>query len=327
LVTLAFNLNKEETANHKRKQTSSFCDPTNISYLSDLFQLRIAPSCQILNFCHQSPTKKASQPTIGIVEDATDDLYFTEYECDTLAHLYQVPSQQRLRRQNATMENYQNLLGQVAILHCSHRVYSQIEDPLNSRLVFADGDVSLGQLLTWRFPQLQEVFLAFCETNLSKIERTDDILTISTAFLAVGASTTIATLWSINDFATALFVTLYYQQRRQSTTTIALQKAQQRLRCLTGKELERDYLPKIRSYLENRLSLEKEALETTETQLQQRRQLSPDQRLSLIKEHKKRKEAVRHLTHLLEDVLSLFCQESYPFSHPQYWAAFIVQGS
>uniref|UniRef100_UPI0008F9C1D5 CHAT domain-containing protein n=1 Tax=Geitlerinema sp. PCC 9228 TaxID=111611 RepID=UPI0008F9C1D5 len=310
----------------RKSQTANIATPTATRYLSDLFRLRVVPSCQILNFCHQRTDNTAPQSTIGIVEDATDDLYFTEYECDTLAQLYQVPSQQRLRRQHATTAKYQNLLAQVQQLHSSHHASSDLGNPLNSRLVLADGYLSLEQLLTWRFPQVQEVFLSCCETNLSTTELTDDILTISTGFLCIGVSSAISTLWAVNDLATAVFATLYYQQRRQHTTAAALQQAQQRLRCLTNEELERAYLPQIRPYLQNRLAREREALAAAEAQLKQRRQLSSEQRLSWKDEHKKRKKAVRRLTQLLEEGLSLFCQQRYPFAHPQYWAGFIVQG-
>ncbi|MGB5771623.1 MAG: CHAT domain-containing protein, partial [Crocosphaera sp.] len=51
--------------------------------LGDRFKLRIIPSLQILNYCYERETLNPS--TLGIVENATEDLIFTPYECETIA--------------------------------------------------------------------------------------------------------------------------------------------------------------------------------------------------------------------------------------------------
>jgi tetratricopeptide (TPR) repeat protein len=97
--------------------------PQNIDYLSDRFRLRTVPSCQILNYCHQRE-QLSQTPHLGIVEDATENLPFTRYECDTLAQRYQVPETFRLRGKQATLDNYKTLLQQIHRLHTSHHAAS-----------------------------------------------------------------------------------------------------------------------------------------------------------------------------------------------------------
>ncbi|NBD31946.1 MAG: tetratricopeptide repeat protein [Cyanobacteria bacterium] len=73
-------------------------------YLSDLFTIRLTPSCQILDFCYGR--KPVSGDAMGTVENATEDLIFTEYETDQVAQRRQIPPEKRLRGKNATLANF-----------------------------------------------------------------------------------------------------------------------------------------------------------------------------------------------------------------------------
>ncbi|MEG4964462.1 CHAT domain-containing protein, partial [Microcoleus sp. K4-C2] len=109
-------------------------------YLGDKFRLRVVPSCQILSYCHDRPPLHP-QPIMGIVEDATEDLPFTRYECETLAKNYQIPPMRRLQGKDATIDSVKHLLRQVQILHTSHHAASNLNEPLESALQLADGNL------------------------------------------------------------------------------------------------------------------------------------------------------------------------------------------
>jgi hypothetical protein len=54
----------------------------------------------------------------GIVEDATEDLPYTPYECEQIAQLYHIRDTQRLKgRHQATVNNYQRLARIVQGIH------------------------------------------------------------------------------------------------------------------------------------------------------------------------------------------------------------------
>ncbi|MEG4117945.1 CHAT domain-containing protein [Microcoleus sp. N9_B4] len=258
-------------------------------YLSDKFRLRIVPSCQILNFCHQRGNLKPA--TMGIVENATGDLVFTGYECETLATMHQIDKNSRLEYEQATIGNYHNLLNQVQVLHSSHHASADLNNSLESKLHLFDGDINLGRVFTWRFSDLAEVFLSCCETNLTLTQITDDPLSIASGFLCAGARNVVSTLWAVDDLATALFCILYYQEKQDNSRSQALRKAQFKLRNLTGDELSGKYKRQLEAYFE---------------------QQKGEKQAEIVKNVRLR--------------LDWLCRQELPFVSPYNWAGFVSQG-
>jgi len=277
-------------------------------YLGDKFLIRTLPSCQILDFCHQNPALDGNL-TMGIVEDATNDLHFSNWEAETVAQLYNIPDRLRLKKEKAKVSEYQKLLQQVNSLLSTHHAQSRLDNPLESALILADGKITLGQMLTpgWRFPHLEEVFLSCCETNLAQVNITDDILTIGIGFICAGARSVISTLWAVELLATTIF-SIYYHQYRQGTDfeqplsrPEALQKAQQKLRTVTKSEVEQMLSS---AYSDTR----QRASEVKKTSRKEWLQL-----LALAKIISQGQEYLKNFGEI-------------PFASPQYWGAFICQG-
>jgi CHAT domain-containing protein len=278
---------KRQTPRSKTEsQTSPQQQP---EYLSDRFRLRIVPSCQILNFCHQRGNLKPV--TMGIVQYDPGDLVFTGYECQTLATMHQVDKNYRLQSQEATINNYHKLLNQVQVLHSSHHASADLNNSLESKLLLSDGDINLGRVFTWRFSDLAEVFLSCCETNLTLTQITDDPLSIASGFLCAGARNVVSTLWAVDDLATALFCILYYEEKKDNSRSEALRKAQFKLRNLTGNELSGKYERQLNDYLEHK---------------------------------KNRENAIKII--IIQDDLESLCKKTLPFVSPYYWAGFVSQG-
>ncbi|MEG4860174.1 CHAT domain-containing protein [Microcoleus sp. K1-B6] len=259
-------------------------------YLSDKFRLRIVPSCQILNFCHQRGNLKPA--TMGIVENDTGDLVCAGYECETLATMHQIDKNSRLQDQQATIGNYENLLNQVQVLHSSHHASADLNNSLESKLHLFDGDINLGRVFTWRFSDLAEVFLSCCETNLTFTQITDDPLSIASGFLCAGARNVVSTLWAVDDLATALFCILYYQEKQDNSRSQALREAQFKLRTLTGDELSAKYKRQLEDYFEQ--------------------QQKGEQQAEIVKNVRLR--------------LDWLCRQELPFVSPYNWAGFVSQG-
>lgn len=147
-------------------------------------------------------------------------------------------------------------------------------------------------------PDLVEIFLSCCETNLGNPNITDDILTLAAGFLCAGARSVISTLWSVDALATTFFCLFYYQHRQaENNRATALQLAQQDLRNKTTGELE-EQLSNIETYLS------KLTKQTTE--------------------HSKKMK----IGSLRLDIRSIKSQpkNEKPFASPFYWAGFICQG-
>ncbi len=283
----------------------------NNQYLGDKFLIRYTPSCQILEFCQQRDKIESSDRSYGIVENATDDLPCASFEGEQLAKLYEIPSVQRLRGSNqATKARYRQLAEQVQVLHCCHHAASRLDNPLESYLQLGDGNITLGQLMTpgWRLPNLWDIFLSCCETNLGTTSLTDDILTLSTGFLCAGARSVVSTLWKVDDLATAILSIFYYQHRKQGKScSKALQQAQMNLRNLRKQDCK-EIFPEI---------------EAREKQLiQSRKQYS---RGSVeYREWEREYNMYARVNRLIQQTET--STEKFPFSHPRYWSAFICQG-
>ncbi|MCT7959642.1 CHAT domain-containing protein, partial [Laspinema sp. D1] len=231
--------------------------PTNSGkYFGDRFRLRYAPSCQVLSFCHSRPS--VEDTTYGTVENATDDLPFTQFEGDMVAQLFQIPPERRLRgRQAATGEAYRGLLEVCTHLLSSHHAQTRFDNPLESALYLGNGTITVSQLLSpgWRFPELSDIFLSCCETGLTLPQNlADELITLGTGFLCAGARAVLSSQWSVGDISTAVLSGLYHQARQKGCDRAsALQQAQRQLRELTAEEFgkgQKEFLYKLQKQSE-----------------------------------------------------------------------------
>jgi len=306
------------------------------TYLGDAFRLRIVPSAQVLHYCQQRPPQSQLE-SLGVVEDASDDLICARYECDEIIKLQPVATHYRLQGSSqATIAAYRRLTQEqkVQALHSSHHASSVLGKPLESALALGDGLITLAQLMSpgWRMPDLVEVFLSCCETALGTPTITDDILTLSAGFLCAGARSVISTLWSVDQLATAIFCIRYYHHRQSpdcDDLPTALQRAQQDLRTLPGSTLDEQYKPLMKLYLQH-LQDEHPQLIAQAKALQQQKehaQQAGDQ--AQVKDLRKRLkdlDAQVKRNRNLHTYLPTLVQQSTPFASPFYWAAFTCQG-
>ncbi len=212
----------------------------NGQYLGDKFRVRIAPSTQVLTFCQKQPQNpEANLPCYGIVENTRDDLLYTPILWELVAQIYGVAPQHHLKgSKKATKAKYKELLTKARVLGLlsSHHAKSNLTEPLESRLLLGDTDLTLGELLnpSIRFPQLVDLFLSCCETALGNSELTDDIFTLRAAFLSAGASNVISSLWAVNDLATTILSFFFHCNRAEGIPSAdALWQAQMELKELT----------------------------------------------------------------------------------------------
>lgn len=136
--------------------------------------------------------------------------------------------------------------------------------------------------------------LSACQTAIADIsELPDEVFSIATILLAAGSACSVASLWSVDDFATALLMTRFYEELFGETAPRppeALGRAQLWLRRLDEKG-ERAYLA-----------------------------AHPDlERVFKARVHAGRTPGDR--------VGSRAGRATWPYSHPQFWAPFIAVGA
>jgi CHAT domain-containing protein len=299
--------------------------PVSDGYLGDKFTISYAPSCQILKMCaDRQPTVKTKK--YGTIENPDNSLPGASYECQAISELLNIPDQYRLQgSKQATITNFQELLKSangITHIHNATHGQSRLDNPLESAIFLAEEKLTLDRLLISRYPHLQEIFLAACETHLGNGNLTDDILTLATGFMCAGASTVISTLWAVDDIATALFSIFYYQNCQDSQNPAqAIKNAQKQLRQLSGSALKNSY----QSNMERHFTTYIERIEQERTSLKKQKEngsITTNEFnatwMKLTKHYNRGNQS--------SELLAMYCQQENPFAEEFYWAAFICHG-
>jgi CHAT domain-containing protein len=122
------------------------------------------------------------------------------------------------------------LSGELNLLHVAAHGEFDADDPLLSRLYFADGPVYAYDLLGWSgSPRV--VVLSGCETAMVELRGGDELFGLVRPFLAAGADSVVAGLWKVSDTATACLMKELYSTGvpAPTSTAAALCRAQRAL--------------------------------------------------------------------------------------------------
>jgi CHAT domain-containing protein len=192
-------------------------------YLIDTHALALAPSATVLGFCyrkgstllsHLDQTHKVlalGNPDVG---HPRWDLPFADKEIKSLEQTFgEITS---FTRQQATPEALLGSVGEADLLHFScHGVYDE-RNPLFSALLLApDSSHKTGRFEAHQIFGLKIntslVMLSACETGLGRVSGGDEVIGLSRSFIFAGTPSLIASLWTVDDLATAITVKRFYR--------------------------------------------------------------------------------------------------------------------
>ncbi|MCC3438637.1 MAG: CHAT domain-containing protein [Oscillatoriales cyanobacterium] len=241
-------------------------------YLLDCFPdgVKYAPSLQLLELVQNRIKTRTSpapelQPLFAI-QNPTEDLSNADMEVQIIKQRFD--THDILIKQQATKiafnENLKNLSNASYIHFSCHGVFN-FDYPLLSLLALADSieennDTDAERrYVTMRsgrkaIPEkcltLREIFadlelskcnlvtLSACETGLtSSTEMTDEYIGLPSGFLYAGSMNVVSTLWSVDDFATAILMIKFYQELLPKVSVaVALNAAQNWMRAVTKED-------------------------------------------------------------------------------------------
>jgi len=117
-----------------------------------------------------------------------------------------------------------------AVIHiAAHGIYD-INDPLKSALLLAGDEKNDGNLETFEIFSLNMnprlVVLSACQSGVGKVGGGDEVQSMNCAFLYAGAGGVLATLWNVNDKATAILMEAFYKNLKSLDKAQALKLAQ-----------------------------------------------------------------------------------------------------
>jgi CHAT domain-containing protein len=137
-------------------------------------------------------------------------------------------------------------LSHYRVIHIASHALLDTENPALSGIVFStvdrqgnarDGQVRLHEIYNLAL-QARLVVLSACRTALGKEVSGEGMIGLSRGFLYAGAQSVLATLWSVDDYATAQFMTQFYRGlwKEGRSPAAALHAAQQWMKRQKGLE-------------------------------------------------------------------------------------------
>ena len=200
-------------------------------FLLDRYSLRFLPSASVLKFLRPVlQTRDARLLALGNpdLDDPKLDLAFAEGEAKLVASLY--PASRVLLRKDASESNFKKAGGVFSRIHFASHGKFQADEPLKSGLYLAkdadnDGILTVGELYSMNL-EADLVTLSACETGLGKIASGDDVVGLTRGFLYAGSRSIVASLWSVDDKATATLMQAFYRNLTAMNKREALRQAQ-----------------------------------------------------------------------------------------------------
>ena len=307
----------------------------NGACLLDHYEVSYAPSATVFQRCQERAVHAQSQGLFAVA-DPTHDLDYTESEIraieplfgkhgtilwhgdatkeNALAHL-EVLDARSVEHGNATQEKTPARARGYGYVHFSCHGQYNWDTPSRSALLLAGSlvkneagksiiDYEHALTLTevearLDLAQTRLVTLSACETGLSEAlgPRAEEYVGLPAGFLLAGAPAVVASLWTVDDFSTALLMKHFYlchlhgdhnkPDEGPLPPASALRRAQQWLRDVTARELAAHY----------------------DEEMQKPSYLSFAQALALEMRFNRQKDP-----------------DGCPFSHPIFWAPFTISG-
>lgn len=185
------------------------------NYLIESTTLRYLPSASVLKFLKPRSGQGIDSllvlgnPDLG---DPKLDLPNAEQEAQAIAKF--APNSQLLLRKSASEQAFKQHAPNFRYLHIASHGEFNSEKALNSRLLLSrnatdDGSLTVSELYGVRL-DADLVTLSACETGLGKVLNGDDLVGLTRGFLYAGSSNVVASLWQVDDEATAELMTHFY---------------------------------------------------------------------------------------------------------------------
>jgi len=171
--------------------------------------------------------------TLVAVADPTGDLSFTRTEVKQVGALFS--ESEVALGEDATRDWLSSRIGKASGLHLACHGHGGLLDSRRNGLLLADGMLSGPEIATLGPIRARLAVASACQTAVVGVgDGGEEAFSVGAALLAAGASCVFASLWPVNDLATAMLMTHAYEQLKHGSTPVAaLQHAQRWLRDIT----------------------------------------------------------------------------------------------
>lgn len=213
--------------------------------------LTIAPSVGILRLC-QSRHRQVRGKTL-LLKDPTETLSLVPWEVKLVR---QVRKDDKIFEPKS-IEEIEQQASQCTLIHLATHGRFNKENPYHSGVVVTEevnADIFGCNENGWRLLTVAEIMAKFslskcrlavlsaCETGIARLHGGGEMTGLPASLLVAGTKSVIASLWPVDDVATALLMDIFYSQweggtGQETSPAIALAKAREALSTLTREDI------------------------------------------------------------------------------------------
>lgn len=167
------------------------------------------PSAQVLLHCLARPTCRfESALLLGFADER---LPHVAHEIDAVAAHFSAAT--RLENDAARTSALRAAAADVDVLHIACHGQFRSDNPRFSALHLADGALTARDAAHLRL-RCGLLTMSACETGVSQVLPGNEAVGLTQAFLSAGAASALASLWTVQDAATAAFMARFYERLR-----------------------------------------------------------------------------------------------------------------
>jgi CHAT domain-containing protein len=220
---------------------SALLDARSGRYLVEDFALVRAPSASIfIKASERASVHSVAEGSAAVIgapsfapkdHPALDTLPAARQEANAIAQLYR--NVLVLAGSEATVARVQNALSECSMVHyAGHSLANDLHPDLAALVLAPDGkgaggDLRARDIARLHMPRLRLLVLSACSTNRGRNWRIEGQSSLASAFLAGGVPTIVASMWPIDDEASASMMIRFHRAiARSSSLADALRQAQ-----------------------------------------------------------------------------------------------------
>ena len=181
-------------------------------YLLERFEISYAPSARVYSLCREQAPRRSGR---ALVMSVTDPL-IPAVEEETRAVARYLPGARVLKDEQATSRAFRSASTDCSIVHLACHGLFRTDNPMFSSLKLHDGWLTAAEVMRLDLAGAL-VTLSACESGRNDVLAGDEPIGLMRAFLGVGTSTLVVSLWLVQDEATALLMEKYYERLRGNT--------------------------------------------------------------------------------------------------------------
>lgn len=178
-------------------------------YMAEQYSLSNAPSLTIFSHCNNLPLGNPDRALFAGVPDGQTPM--VEHEILELAGLF--PDATTLIGPAVTLENLKKCVAEQGIIHIACHGKFRQDNPAFSSLALFSEVLSVNNIYGLNLKN-SIITLSACESGLNEVIRGEELIGMTRAFFAAGASALLMTLWRIDDSATAKIMKEIYSRFR-----------------------------------------------------------------------------------------------------------------